>query len=73
MILEKQPIFYDMKEIAPLLNGMRVISNNINQVARKANETHNVTAADVEILRKEVDSLFRSVSTLLSTLLSTKV
>ena len=73
MILEKQPIFYDMKEITPLLNGMRVISNNINQVARKANETHSVTAADVEILRKEVESLFRSVSTSLSTLLSTKV
>ena len=73
MILEKQPIFYDMKDLAPLLNGMRVISNNINQVARKANETHSVTAADVEILRKEVESFCRSVSTSLSTLLSTKV
>ena len=73
MILEKQPIFYDMKDLAPLLNGMRVISNNINQVARKANEKHSVTTADVEILRKEVESLFRSVSTSLSTLLSKKV
>ncbi len=73
MILEKQPIFYYMKDLAPLLNGMRIISNNINQVARKANETHSVTATDVEILRKEVESLFRSVSTSLSTLLSTKV
>jgi hypothetical protein len=62
-----------MKDLAPLLNGMRIISNNINQVARKANETHSVTTADVEILRKEVESLFRSVSTSLSTLLSTKV
>ena len=73
MILEKQPIFYDMKEFAPLLNGMRVISNNINQVARKANETHSVTVADVEKLKAEVNDLFRSVSTSLSTLLSTKV
>ena len=73
MILEKQPLFYDMKEIAPLLNGMRIISHNINQVARKANETNNVTAGDVEKMRKEVDSLFRTVSTSLSTLLSRKV
>ena len=73
MILEKQPIFYDMKEIAPLLNGMRIISHNINQVARKANETNSVAAGDVEKMRKEVDSLFRTVSTSLSTLLSRKV
>ena len=72
MILEKEPIFYDMKEIAPLLNGMRIISHNINQVARKANETNSVHAVDVEKMRKEVDSLFRTVSTSLSTLLSRK-
>ena len=60
MILEKEPIFYDMKEIAPLLNGMRIISHNINQVARKANETNSVHAVDVEKMREEVDSLFRT-------------
>ena len=57
MILEKQPIFYDMKDLAPLLNGMRIISNNINQVARKANETNNIFSADVEKLRSEVQDL----------------
>lgn len=72
MLLDKEPIFYDMKEIVPLLNGMRIISHNINQVARKANETNNVHAVDVEKMRKEVDSLFRTVSTSLSTLLSRK-
>ena len=73
MIQDKEPIFHDMKEIAPLLNGMRIISHNINQVARKANETNSVHAMDVEKMRKEVDSLFRTVSTSLSTLLSRKV
>ena len=29
----------DLKELAPLLNGMRIISNNVNQVARKAKAT----------------------------------
>ena len=73
LILDKEPIFYDMKDLAPLLNGMRIISNNINQVARKANETNNIYAEDIEILRKGVTDLCRTVSTSLSTLLSRKV
>ena len=73
MILEKQPVFYDMKEIAPLLNGMRIISWNINQLAKKANKTNNIYAEDVEILRKEMSELSRTVNVSLSTLLSGKV
>ncbi len=57
----------DLKELAPLLNGMRIISNNVNQVARKANETNSIYAADVEKLRGEVSQLCRTVSQWLST------
>ena len=46
-----------MEKVIPLLNGMRIISNNINQVARKANETNNIYASDVEKLRAEVQNL----------------
>ena len=70
MILEKQPIFYDLKEIAPMLNGMRIISSNINQIAKKANATNNIYAEDIEILRKEMSELSRTVNLSLSTLLS---
>ena len=73
MILDRDPIFYDMKEIAPLINGMRIISQNINQIAKKANETNNIYAEDVEILRKDVTELSRTVNISLSTLLSRKV
>ena len=73
IILEKQPVFYDLKEIAPMINGMRIISNNINQVAKKANATNNIYAEDVEILRKEVTELSRTVNTYLSTLLLKKL
>ena len=57
----------DLKGLAPLLNGMRIISNNVNQVARKANETNSIYAEDVDILRKEVSLLCRTVSQWLST------
>ena len=72
MILDREPIFYDMKEIAPLLNGMRIISSNINQIAKKANETNSIYAEDIEILRKEMAELSRTVNLSLSTLLSIK-
>lgn len=73
LILEKQPVFYDMKEIAPLINGMRIISRNINQIAKEANETNNIYAEDIETLRKEVSDLSHTVNLSLSTLLSRKV
>ena len=73
MILDREPIFYDMKNVAPLINGMRTISRNINQIAKKANETNTLNAEDYEILRKEVQELFRTVNLSLSTLLSRKV
>ena len=72
MSLDGSIYVYDMKELAPLLNGMRIISNNINQVARKANETNNVYAADVEKLKGDVSELCRTVSNWLSTITSSK-
>ena len=62
----------DLKELAPLLNGMRVISRNINQVAKKANETCSIYAADVEKLRGDVAELCRTVNLWLSTVTSSK-
>ena len=73
MILDREPIFYDMKNVASLINGMRTISRNINQIAKKANETNTLNAEDYEFLRKEVESLFHTVNISLSTLLSRKV
>ncbi|MBQ7071509.1 MAG: plasmid mobilization relaxosome protein MobC [Ruminococcus sp.] len=62
----------DLKEIAPLLNGMRIISKNINQVAKKANETNSIFAADVEKLKGDMSELCRTVNLWLSTVTSSK-
>ena len=72
MILDREPVFYDMKEVAPLLNGMRIISSNINQIAKKANETNSIYAEDIKTLQKEMNELCRTVNLSLSTLLSIK-
>ena len=62
----------DLKDIAPLLNGMRIISKNINQVAKKANETNSIFADDAERLKGDVAELCRTVNLWLSTVTSSK-
>lgn len=66
-------IFYDMEKVTPVLNGMRIISHNINQVAKKANETNNIYAGDIEKLKAEVNELSHILSQYLSTIQSVKV
>ena len=62
----------DLKELAPLLNGMRTISRNINQVAKKANETNSIYADDIATLKEDVSELCRTVNLWLSTVTSSK-
>ena len=45
--------FDDMSSITTVFNAMRVVGNNINQIAKKANETNSIYAEDIENLRKE--------------------
>ena len=73
MVLETQPTFYDFSELTPLVNGMRIISGNINQIAKKVNATNNIYAEDVIVLRKEVNELSHIVNLSLSTLMSKRV
>ena len=52
----------NMKELAPLINGMRIINNNINQIARKANETNNIYAEDVRRIKQDHEELCHMVT-----------
>lgn len=73
MAIKGEASYFEMKETAPVLNGMRIISNNINQIAKKANETNNIYAEDVEKLKAEVKELSHTLSQFVSTIRSTKV
>lgn len=65
--------FFDMEKVVPLLNGMRIISLNINQVAKKANETNNIYSSDVEKMRSEVAELSHILSEYLSSIQPVKI
>ena len=63
-----QITYYNAKNVAPIMNAMRIIGNNINQIAKKANETNNIYAEDIEKLRKENYLLCHTLNQFLSTL-----
>ena len=71
--VEGEVTFYPMKEVAPLINAMRTISNNINQIARRANETHSVHERDIDVMKREVEAVCHVLNQFLSTLQVTKL
>ena len=62
--------YYDMREATPLINCMRSISNNLNQIARKANDTPSIYANDIEIMKGAVSEICRMLNQFLSALTS---
>lgn len=67
-----QLVYYNMDAAVPLVNAMRTINNNINQIARKANETHSIYAEDVEQMKGGIAEVCRMLNQFLSDLPSTK-
>ena len=63
----------NFSEVSRLLNGLRIIGSNINQLAKNANEINSVYAADYEKMKEDYDCLCRYLNQSLSTLLSTSV
>ena len=56
------------KEITTLMNALRIIGNNINQLAKKANEINSIYAADYEKMKEEYSEICRTLNQYLSTL-----
>ena len=55
----------DMSSVAELVKLLRAISNNVNQIARRCNETRNLYAEDVEDLRRGYSQLWQELHTLM--------
>lgn len=70
MALDGRIIYLEMKNVTPVINAMRVIGNNINQIARKANEINSIYAEDVEKLKKENTEICRTLNLYLSAIQS---
>ena len=51
MIVDGYVIHIDMSSVVEMVKLLRSIASNVNQIARRCNETRNLYAADVEDLR----------------------
>ena len=65
MAVDGYIIHLDMGDIQEMVRLLRICSNNLNQYAKRANETGSVYAADVEDLRTRLDGLWDGMDKLL--------
>lgn len=63
-----QIAYYNIEKAATLLNALRIIGNNINQLAKKANEINSVYAEDYNKMKAEYENLCLMLNQFLSTL-----
>ena len=65
MAVDGYIIHLDMSGIQEMIRLLRICSNNLNQYARRVNETGNIYAADIEDVRARLDELWEGMDKLL--------
>ncbi len=70
MSLDGKVVYLEMAGVTPIINAMKIIGNNINQIAKKANEINSIYADDLENIKKLQEELCHTLNLYLSTLTS---
>lgn len=68
MALEGYIIKLDLSEMNEFVRLLRINSNNLNQYAKKANETENIYLADIKELQRQQDELWNAMKEFLKPL-----
>ena len=68
MAIDGYIVNLDMNSVVELVKLLRSISNNVNQIARRCNSTHNLYAQDVDDLRRGYNEVWGQISELLKKL-----
>lgn len=58
----------DLSDVREMVSLLRRCSNNLNQYAKRANETGSIYAADIADLRERLDKLWDSAGSILDAL-----
>ncbi|MBQ9719703.1 MAG: plasmid mobilization relaxosome protein MobC [Oscillospiraceae bacterium] len=64
MAVDGYIVHLDMSSIAEIIKLLRSISSNVNQIARRCNETRNLYADDVEDLQKGYMQVWQALNDL---------
>lgn len=65
MAVDGYIIHLDISEIQELIRLLRICSNNLNQYAKRANETGSIYAADIENINQRLEGIWDMVNTLI--------
>lgn len=65
MAIDGYIVNLDMSSVVDLVKLLRSISNNVNQIARRCNSTHNLYAQDVDDLRRGYNEVWGQIGELL--------
>ncbi len=49
--------YYNLQNVSYLMTALRIIGGNINQIAKKANETNSIYAGDINTMKGEYENL----------------
>ena len=66
MMLDGYHITLDLSEIREMVRLLSITSNNVNQIARRVNETRNIYASDMEDLRRQYSELWAAANKILA-------
>ena len=55
----------DLQDVKALVSLMRICSNNLNQYARRANETGSIYEADIKDLQERLDEIWEDMKEVL--------
>lgn len=58
MALDGYCIRLDLQDVKALVSFLRICSNNLNQYAKRANETGSIYRADIEDLQKRLEEIW---------------
>ena len=70
MALDGYCVKLDLQDIKELIRLLRICSNNLNQYAKRANETGNIYLADIKDLQKRLERIWEAAKELLVRLAS---
>ena len=72
MMIDGYHVNIDLTDVREMVVLLRRCSNNINQIAKRANETRSVYAEDVNDLQRQYDSLWEAAKKILAGLAKIK-
>jgi len=68
MAIDGMIVQLDLSDVKEMVSLLRRCSNNLNQIARRANEIHSIYETDIEDIRRQYDALWGAANKILASL-----